>query len=187
MSTAAISEAPATTTTWNIDPVHSAAQFKVRHMMISNVKGEFTAIAGTLELDGADITNSRVEASIDATTINTREAQRDAHLKSADFFDVEKFPTLAFQSTRVSKKDNGELAVAGDLSIHGVTRNVIFEVEGPSAPIKDPWGNIRIGLSAKTTINRKDFDLTWNAALETGGILVGDEVTISLDIQFVKA
>ncbi|HKB99436.1 MAG TPA: YceI family protein [Terriglobales bacterium] len=177
----------ATTTTWNIDPIHSSAQFKVKHMMISNVKGEFSAVTGALKLDGASITNSRIEASIDAATINTRDAQRDAHLKSGDFLDAEKFPVLTFQSTRVSKMGDSELAVEGDLSIRGVTRNVVFEVEGPSVPTKDPWGNTRIGLSATTRINRKDFGLTWNAALETGGILVGDEVAITLDVEFVKA
>jgi polyisoprenoid-binding protein YceI len=174
-------------TTWNIDPVHSTAQFKVKHMMISNVKGEFTAVTGKLELNGEDITRSRVEASIDASTINTREVQRDVHLKSADFFDVEKFPVLTFQSTRVSKEGRVELAVEGDLSIHGVTHKVVFDVEGLSAPMKDPWGGTRIGLSATTRINRKDFGLTWNAALETGGIVVGEEVTITLDVEFIKA
>jgi polyisoprenoid-binding protein YceI len=175
------------TTTWNIDPVHSTAQFKVKHMMISNVKGEFTSVTGKLELNGSDLNKSRVEASIDAGSINTREAQRDAHLKSADFLDVEKFPALTFKSTRISKMSVDEIAVEGDLSIHGVTRNVVFDVEGPSAPIKDPWGNTRIGISAKTTIERKDFGLTWNAALETGGIVVGEEVHITLDVEFVKA
>ena len=175
------------TTTWNIDPVHSNAQFKVKHMMISNVKGEFTAVNGSLEFDEENIANSRVQAEIDASTINTREPQRDAHLKSADFFDVDKFPTLSFRSTKVSKLGGGELSVAGELTIHGITRPVTFTVEGPSDPTKDPWGNTRIGLSATTKINRKDFGLTWNAALETGGILVGEEVTITLDVQFVKA
>jgi polyisoprenoid-binding protein YceI len=174
------------TTTWNLDPVHSTAQFKVKHMMISNVKGEFTSIQGKLELDEDDVTKSSVEASIDATTINTREPQRDAHLKSADFFDVEKFPVLTFKSTRVSKTGDEELSVEGDLTIHGVTRSVTFEVEGPSASTKDPWGGIRRGLSATTKINRKDFGLTWNAALETGGILVGEDVTINLDVELVK-
>lgn len=182
-----VQTAPAVTTTWKIDPVHSNAQFKVKHMMISNVKGEFTAVTGALKFDAEQIANSSVDASIDAATINTRDPQRDAHLKSADFFDVEKFPALSFKSTRVSKKADGELAVAGDLTIHGVTRNVVFDVEGLSAPVKDPWGNTRLGLSATTRINRKDFGLTWNAALETGGILVGEEVTITLDVQFVQA
>jgi len=174
------------TTTWNIDPVHSHAQFKVKHMMIANVKGEFTGVQGALTLDPSDITKSRVEATIDATTINTREPQRDAHLKSADFFDVEKFPTLSFKSTAIARSAEAELAVTGDLTIHGVTRRVVFEVEGPSVPMKDPWGSTRLGLSATTRINRKDFGLTWNAALETGGILVGDDVTITLDIEFVQ-
>jgi len=156
-------------------------------MMISNVTGEFTSVKGSLLFDPENLANSRVEAEIDAATINTRDAQRDAHLKSVDFFDVEKFPTLSFRSTNVSKKADGELVVTGGLTIHGVTRNVTFAVEGPSEPAKDPWGNTRLGLSATTRINRKDFGLTWNAALETGGILVGDEVTITLDIQFVKA
>jgi polyisoprenoid-binding protein YceI len=177
----------ATTATWNIDPIHSSAQFKVKHMMISNVKGEFTGLSGALTLDSANITNSRIEASIDAATISTRDAQRDAHLKSADFFDVEKFPALTFKSTRLTKTSDGELAVAGVLSIHGVTRNVVFEVEHPSAPVKDPYGNTRIGLSATARISRKDFGLTWNGTLEAGGVLVGDEVTITLDIQFIKA
>jgi polyisoprenoid-binding protein YceI len=174
------------TSSWNIDPVHSTAQFKVRHLMISNVKGEFTNLSGKLELDMANITNSRVEASIDAATINTREADRDAHLKSADFFDVEKFPKLTFKSDRISKESDGDLTVEGDLTIHGVTRNVVFEVEGPSSEAKDPWGNTRIGLSATTKINRKDFGLNWNAALEAGGVLVGEEVKITLDVEFIK-
>jgi polyisoprenoid-binding protein YceI len=175
------------TTTWNLDPVHSVAEFKVKHMMISNVKGQFTTISGSLALDETNIANSRVEATIDAASINTRDAQRDTHLKSPDFFDVEKFPTLSFKSTAVKRTGDEELAVTGDLTIHGVTRQVVFNVEGPTAPGKDPWGNTRVGLSAVTKINRKDFGLSWNSALETGGILVGDDVTITLDVQFVKA
>jgi polyisoprenoid-binding protein YceI len=178
--------APATTT-WNIDPAHAQAQFKVKHMMISNVKGEFHSIKGTLNYDSENIANSHVEATIDATTVDTREPQRDAHLKSSDFFDVEKFPTLSFKSTKVTKKGGEELVVAGDLTIHGVTRNVVFEVEGPTAPVKDPWGNTRVGLSATTKINRKDFGLTWNTLLEAGGIAVGEEVSITLDVEFIKA
>ncbi len=174
-------------TTWNIDPAHSHAQFKVKHMMISNVKGEFTALTGTLKYDSENVANSQVEASIDATTINTREPQRDTHLKSADFFDVEKYPKLTFKSTHVAKKGEGEVEVAGDLTIHGVSRNVVFEVEDLTAPMKDPWGNTRIGLSATTKINRKEFGLGWNAALETGGFVVGEEVTITLDVEFIKA
>lgn len=174
-------------TTWNIDPVHSVAEFKVKHMMISNVKGQFTGISGVLTLDEADVARSRVEATIDAASINTRDSQRDAHLQSAEFFDVTKFPTLSFRSTSVSRKTAGLLAVEGDLTIHGVTRRVMFSVEGPSPEAKDPWGNTRIGLSAETKVNRKDFGLIWNATLETGGILLGDDISISLDVQFVKA
>lgn len=174
------------TTTWNLDPVHSVAEFKVKHMMISNVKGQFTGISGVLNVDETDISNSKVEATIDAASISTRDAQRDAHLKSADFFDVEKFPALTFRSTRVERTGDDEATVTGDLTIHGVTREATFKVEGPTTPEKDPWGNTRIGLSAVTKINRKDFGLTWNAALETGGILVGDDVTITLDLQYIK-
>ena len=187
MSAPATPQTTATTTTWNIDPVHSVAEFKVKHMMISNVKGQFAQVSGVLVLDEKDLTNSRVEASIDGASINTRDAQRDGHLKSADFLHIEKFPALSFKSTRINRTADGELTVAGDLSIRGVTRNVVFTIEGPTPPAKDPWGNTRIGLSATTKINRKDFGLTWNAALETGGILVGDDVTITLDVEFVKA
>ena len=176
-----------TITTWNIDPVHTTAEFKVRHMMITNVKGHFKPVTGVITIDEADISKSHVEASIDAASIDTREPDRDTHLRSADFLDVEKFPTLTFTSTRVTPNGKADLEVEGDLTIHGVTRKVTFAVEGPSEPGKDPWGNTRIGLSATTKFNRKDFGLTWNAALETGGILVGDEVTITLDVQAVKA
>src|SRR6202047_3558524 len=174
------------TTTWNIDPVHSIAEFKVKHMMISNVKGQFPKITGTLTLDESDLTNSRVEASIEAASIETRDPQRDAHLKSADFFDVEKFPTLSFKSTGIRLVRDGELAVEGNLTIHGITRKVVFSVDGPTPPAKDPWGNTRVAVSATTKISRKDFGLTWNAGLETGGILVGDDVTVTLDVEFVK-
>ena len=175
------------TTTWNIDPAHAVAEFKVKHMMISNVKGQFHKVTASLTLDESNLANSRVEAVIEAASIETRDPQRNGHLKSADFLDVENFPTLSFKSTRVSVIGDGELAVEGDLSIRGVTRKVSFSVEGPTPPTKDPWGNTRIGLSATTKINRKDFGLTWNAALETGGILVGEEVTITLDVEFLKA
>ena len=178
---------PASTTTWKIDPAHSSADFKVKHMMISNVKGSFSGITGTLQEDTADATRSSVEASIDIATISTGDPQRDAHLKSPDFFHQEQYPTMDFKSTKVEKKGEGEYRVTGDLTLHGQTKPVTFEVEGPSAPGKDPWGNTRIGLSATTKINRKDFGLSWNAALETGGILVGEDVQISLEVQFLKA
>lgn len=172
--------------TWSIDPVHSVAEFKVKHMMISNVKGQFTGVSGTLTMDESDIAQSRVEATIDAATITTRDVQRDAHLQSAEFLDVAQFPTLSFRSTAVKSKGEGLLEIEGLLTIHGVTRNVTFKVEGPSPAAKDPWGNTRIGLSAQTKISRKDYGLIWNSTLETGGVLVGDEVAITLDVQFVK-
>ena len=185
-TTVAVPQIPTSTTTWNIDPAHSVAEFKVKHMMISNVKGQFSKLSGTLSLDESGHHNSRVEVSAEAASIHTGDDQRDAHLKSPDFFDVEKFPTLTFKSSGV-RVVNGELSVEGDLTIHGVTRKVNFAVEGPTPPSRDPWGNTRIAVSASTKINRKEFGLTWNAALETGGILVGEEVTITLETQFVKA
>src|SRR5215472_13788647 len=178
---------PATTTTWKLDPAHSHAEFKVKHMMISNVKGSFSSLSGTLTEHATDATLSSVEATIDIGTISTGDAQRDTHLKSADFFDVEKYPTMTFTSTQVKPNGDGGYDVTGDLTMHGVTRQQTFAVEGPTPPTKDPWGNTRIGLSATAKINRKDYGLNWNAALEAGGVLVGDEVTITLDVQFVKA
>ena len=174
-------------TTWNLDPAHSAAEFKVKHMMISNVKGSFRALSGVLNLDEADVTGSSVEAFLPVATLSTGDEQRDGHLKSADFFDAEKFPTITFKSNEVKRTGEGEYAVTGDLTLRGVTKPVTFAVEGPSAPGKDPWGNLRIGLSATTRINRKEFGLTWNSALEAGGVLVGDEVGLTLDVQFIKA
>jgi len=178
--------APASVITWKLDPAHSAAEFKVKHMMISNVKGTFSGLSGTLLEDPADLSRSSVETSIDISTLNTSDPQRDAHLKSADFFDLEKYPTMTFKSTKVEPKGGGECRVTGDLTLHGVTKPVTYTVDGPSAPRKDPWGNTRIGFSATTKINRKDFGLNWNAALETGGILVGEDVQITLDVQFIK-
>jgi polyisoprenoid-binding protein YceI len=172
---------------WNLDPAHTAAEFKVKHMMISNVKGKFSGVSGALQLDAGDITRSSVEASIPVDTVNTGDAQRDGHLKSPEFFDAEKFPVMTFKSTSIKRTGEGELAVTGDLTLRGVTKSVTFAVEGPTAPAKDPWGNLRMGLSANAKINRKDFGLTWNSALETGGVLVGDEVAITLDAEFIKA
>jgi polyisoprenoid-binding protein YceI len=186
-NTATLVQPQTATTTWNIDPAHTIAEFKVKHMMIANVKGQFSKVSGVLTLDESDLKNSRVEASIDAASIETRDGQRDAHLKSPDFLDVEKFPTLHFKSTGIRIVRDGELSVEGNLALHGVTRKVSFAVEGPTPATKDPWGNTRIAISASTKINRKDFGLTWNAALESGGILVGEEVTITLEAEFVKA
>ena len=187
MSTTTAAPTQTSTTTWNIDPAHTSVEFKVKHMMIANVKGHFSKVSGVLTRNESDPAKDRIEATIEAGSIQTRDEQRDAHLKSADFFHVEKFPTLHFKSTGVKVAGGGELSVEGDLTIHGVTRKVRFAVEGPTPPAKDPWGNTRIGLSATTKISRKDFGLTYNATLETGGILIGDEVTITVEVEFVKA
>jgi polyisoprenoid-binding protein YceI len=177
---------PAATTTWKLDPAHSQAEFKVKHMMISNVKGSFNGLSGTLTEHATDKTLSTIEASIDVNSIVTGDAQRDAHLKSADFFDAAQFPTMTFRSSKVQPNGDGGYSVVGDLTLHGQTRQQTFIVEGPTAPGKDPWGNTRIGLSATTKINRKDYGLSWNAALETGGILVGDDVNITIEAQFIR-
>ncbi|MGH9492827.1 MAG: YceI family protein [Terriglobales bacterium] len=178
LSTAALAQA----VQWEIDPVHSSAQFSVRHMMVSNVRGEFAKLSGTVVYDPKNLKVSSVEATIDATSINTHEPKRDEHLKSPDFFDVAKYPTLSFQSKKVEKAGAGKLRVTGDLTIHGVTKEVVLYVEGPSPEVR-MGANIRSGASASTTINRKDFGLVWNKALETGGVLVGDEVKITLEIE----
>lgn len=156
-------------------------------MMISNVKGSFSGISGTLVQDPANPSLSSIDASIDIGTVSTGDEKRDEHLKSADFFHHEQHPHMTFKSTKVEKKGDEEYSVTGDLTIHGITKPVTFAVEGPSLPAKDPWGNTRIGLSAITRINRKEFGLSWNAALESGGILVGEEVQIMLDVQLIQA
>jgi polyisoprenoid-binding protein YceI len=171
-------------TAWKIDPAHSHAQFSVRHLMISNVKGEFTEISGQVQFGPERPQNLVAEAQIDVNTINTREPDRDKHLKSPDFFDAGNFPAIIFKSKRAEKGSDG-LKLTGDLTIRGATREVTLDVEGPTLPVKDPWGNTRVGAAASTKINRKDFGLTWNQALETGGVLVGDDVKITLDVELV--
>jgi polyisoprenoid-binding protein YceI len=174
-------------TTWNIDPDHSNLGFKVRHLMVSNVKGSFEKNSGVVEINDKDITKSKVEVTIDTASINTNVQKRDEHLRSADFFDVAKFPTMTFVSKKVAKAGKDKLKVTGDLTLHGVTKEVVLDVEGPSKESKDPWGNIRRGATATTKINRKDFGLVWNKALETGGVAVGEEVSIILEIEMIKA
>ncbi len=175
-----------TTTKWNFDLSHSSVNFHVRHLMVSKVHGRFSLWGGSLEIDNDDITKSKVDVSIDATSVDTKEEKRDAHLRSADFFDVEKFPALTFKSTSVEKVGDEEIAVTGDLTIHGVTKSVKLAVE-LGGVAKDPWGGTRTGFSAKTSINRKDFGLGWNSVLETGGVLVGEKVEITLEIEAVQA
>ncbi len=173
------------TTTWNIDPAHTEVGFEVKHLMISKVRGRFGAVTGTIELDAADPARSSVTAEIDVTSIDTGQEQRDVHLRSADFFDVERFPAITFRSSRVERTANG-FRVAGDLTIRDVTRQVVLDAvdEGRGT---DPWGGERAAFSASLVIDRRDFGLTWNQALETGGVLVANEIRISLDIQAVKA
>ena len=172
--------------TWTIDPEHSNVGFKVRHLMVSNVKGSFDKHTGTVEINDKDITKSKVEVSIDTNSINTNVQKRDEHLRSADFFDVAKYPTMTFVSKKVAKAGKGNLKITGDLTLHGVTRQVVLDVEPISKESKDPWGNIRRGTAATTKIDRKDFGLTWNKGLETGGVLVGDEITITLEIEMIR-
>jgi polyisoprenoid-binding protein YceI len=170
---------------WDFDLVHSSINFHVRHLMVSKVHGRFPAWNGVLELDEADLTKSRFDVTIDATSIDTKDDKRDVHLKSADFLDVEKFPTITFKSKRI-ERDGDAYKVTGDITIHGVTKEVELEVEG-GEQVKDPWGGTRTGFSAKTKLNRKDFGLTWNLALEAGGFVVGDKLEISIEIEAIKA
>jgi len=183
MSTAAATH---TRTTWKIDPAHSLIEFAVRHLMITTVKGRFAGVEGAVQLDETDPAFADVDVRIDVATIDTREPQRDTHLRSADFFDVERFPHITFVTKRPIASRGSEFKLAGDLTVHGVTREVVLDVteEGRG---KDPWGGERLGFSATTKIKRSDFGLTWNQALEAGGVLVGDEIKISLDLELVKA
>lgn len=173
-------------TTWTIDAAHSQVEFAVRHLMISTVRGRFAGVKGNVIADDGDLSTAQVDVTIDVHTIDTREAQRDAHLKSADFFDAEKFPALTFKSTRVSDVQGNRFKLAGDLTMHGTTREVILDVTSEGRG-KDPWGGERAGYSAVAKVNRSDFGLTWNQVLETGGIAVGDEIKIALDLELVKA
>jgi polyisoprenoid-binding protein YceI len=172
--------------TYKIDPAHSSASFVVRHMMITNVRGGFSGVQGTVEHDSENPSASSLDVTIDVNTINTLDPNRDTHLKSAEFLDAEKFPTITFKSKSVAANGD-DLKVTGDLTIHGVTQEVVLHVEAPSAEGKDPWGNTRIGASAATKIKRSEFGLSWNTALETGGILVGDDLKIELEVSMIKS
>jgi polyisoprenoid-binding protein YceI len=180
----ATSEKETMKATYKIDSAHSSANFSIRHLMISNVRGGFSKVEGTVEYDPDDPTSATVEAVIDASSIKTNDDQRDGHLKSADFLDVEKFPSIAFKSSKVTLA--GEPEITGDLTIHGVTKPVTLKVEGPTPEGKDPWGNLRIGASATTKIKRSEFGLTFNAALETGGFMIGDDLKIELEVELIK-
>lgn len=184
-TTTTVGQSAARSTTWTLDASHSSAAFSVRHLMITNVKGEFQKLEGSVTYDPARPEAASIRASIDVASINTREAKRDEHLRSADFFDVANHPTMEFVSKSVRRADRG-LEVVGDLTIRGTTREVLLHVDGPTPEQKDPWGNARVGASAATKIKRSDFGMTWNSALETGGVVVGDEITITLDVSLVK-
>jgi len=172
--------------TYQIDPAHASAQFKVRHMMIANVKGEFDKIIGTVDFDPANPSASTVDATIEVASISTRDPQRDTHLKSADFFDVEKFPTITFKSKKVTATGGDNFTVVGGLTVHGVTKEVDLKVEELTEETKDPWGNVRRGATAKTRIHRKDFGMVFNVALEAGGFLVGEEVDLTIDVELIR-
>ncbi len=172
--------------TWQVDPGHSSFQFKIRHLMVSNVKGDFTKSRGTIIIDDQDIANWKIEVIIDSSSVSTDHAKRDEHLRSPDFFDVAKYPNITFVSKKVTKADPGRLKVIGDLTIRETTREVVVDVEGPTPEVKDPSGSFRRGATATSKINRKDFGITWNRLLDTGGAVVGDEVTIIVELELIK-
>ncbi|MGH9475974.1 MAG: YceI family protein [Terriglobales bacterium] len=173
-------------TNWNIDSVHTHVSFSVRHLMITNVKGRFEKVSGTVLLDESDFTRSDIDVTIEAASIDTREPQRDTHLRSADFLESDKFPRITFRSTRISALGDGHYSLTGDLTIHGVTKPATLEVDAPGPAVKDPWGGTRRGFEASGEINRKDFGLVYNQALEAGGVMVGEKVKIGLEVELVQ-
>ena len=172
--------------TWKVDPVHTAIEFKVRHLMVSWVKGVFTNVSGTVDIDETNLAASNVKIQIETASIDTNNGKRDDHLRSPDFFEVAAFPTMTFVSKKVVVADGKPVKVIGDLTIRNVTKEVELDVEDFSQVVTDPWGNSRRGASASTEINRKDFGLTWNKALEAGGVVVGDEIRITLEVEMIK-
>jgi polyisoprenoid-binding protein YceI len=186
-TTAAVSmPAVAATSEWKIDPAHSSAQFAVRHLTISTVRGAFTKVSGTVQLDDQDVTKSSVEVTIDADSVDTRVPDRDKDLRSERFFDVAKYPTIMFKSKKVEQAGPGKLKVTGDLTIHGTTKEVVLDVDGPSPAIKDPWGNQRAAANATTKINRQEYGVTFNAKMDTDGLVVSDDVAITIDVEIFK-
>ena len=178
--------AAAANSNWQIDPQHSSAQFSVRHMAISTVRGAFSKVTGTVALDDKDITKSTVDVAIDVTTVDTREPDRDKDLRSDKFFDVAHYPSMTFKSKKVEQVAPGKLKVTGDLTIRGTTKEVVLDVDGPTAPIKDPWGNTRSAATATAKVNRQNFGVKWNATLDNGGVVVSDDVSITIDVELVK-
>ncbi|HKW32781.1 MAG TPA: YceI family protein [Candidatus Acidoferrum sp.] len=178
--------AAAANSTWQIDPQHSSAQFAVRHLGLSTVRGAFSKLSGTMLLDDQDVTKSTIEVTIDVNTVDTREPDRDKDLRSERFFDVAHFPTMTFKSKKVEQVAPGKLRVTGDLTIRGTAKEVVLDVDGLTAPTKDPWGNQRIAASATTKINRQDYGVKWNAKLDNGGVVVGDDVNITIDVEMIQ-
>lgn len=178
--------AAAATSEWQIDPMHSSAQFAVKHLAISTVRGAFTSVKGSVQFDDHDITKSSVDVIIDVGSVDTRVAARDKDLLSDHFFDVAHYPAITFKSSKVEQVTPDKLKITGQLTIHGVTKEVTLDVDGPTAPIKDPWGNQRMAINATTTINRQDFDVKWNATMDNGGLVVGNEVGITIDAEMFR-
>jgi polyisoprenoid-binding protein YceI len=173
-------------TNYKIDPTHSSAHFVIRHLMITNIRGGFDKVEGTVVYDPDSLDASSIDVQIDVDTLNTSDSNRDTHVKSAEFLDVEKYPTITFKSKKIIRTGDGELKATGDLTIHGTSKDATLIVDGPSGESKDPWGSVRIGASATTRIKRSDFGLTWNAGLETGGVLLGDDLKIELNVSLIK-
>jgi len=186
LATALSLPAAAANSTWQIDPQHSSAQFAVRHLGLSIVRGAFSKLSGAVLLDDQDITKSSVEVTIDVDTVDTREPDRDKDLRSERFFDVAHFPTMTFKSKKVEQVAPAKLRVTGDLTIRGTTKEVVLDVDGPTAPVKDPWGNQRVAVTATTKVNRQDFGVKWNAKLDNGGVVVGDDVNITIDAELIQ-
>ena len=172
--------------TYQLDTDHSSIQFKIRHLTVSNVTGAFNKMKGSASVEGEDLATLKVEVTIDAASVDTGHQKRDEHLRNADFLDVAKYPTITFVSKKVVKADPGKLRITGDLTLHGVTREITVDLEGPTPEIKDPWGNFRRGATGTAKIDRRDFGITWNKALDTGGLVVGNEVGIQVDIEWVR-
>ena len=177
---------PASAVSYTIDPAHSSVGFKIRHFMIAYIRGGFAGVTGDVIFDAANPANTKINASIDVTTLHTHDAKRDAHVNGADFLDAAKFPTMTFVSKKVTPDGKNQWKITGDLTLHGVTKPATLEVESAGVEAKDPWGNLRTGAAATTTIKRSDFGLTFNAPLETGGVMLSDEVHIHLDIELIK-
>ncbi len=173
--------------TWEIDPAHTSVEFSIRHMTVSNVRGTFDKVSGTAKSDESDLSKSTIEAAIETTSVNTRNDKRDEHLRSADFFDVAKYPTMTFKSKKIAKgSKEGHWDVTGDLTLHGVTKEVTLDVEGPTAAIKDPMGSTRAGAHATTALKRTDFGIIYSKTLETGGLMLGDDVTVTIDVEAIQ-